>query len=806
MRELLDQLTEHLGDRYRIEGELGRGGTAVVYRARDVRLGRIVAIKVFDPELLGAFGVERFVREIALEAQLNHPHIVPLLDTGEVAGTPYFIMPCIEGETLRARLDRERELPVDDAVQIARDVAVALMHAHERGIVHRDIKPENILLTSGTAVVADFGIARLLSEVGAEQRLTRTGLTLGTIPYMSPEQALAEPSIDARSDIYSLGCTLFEMLAGEAPHTGPSAQSIIAKRLSEPPRSARLMRTSVSPALDRVVKQALAVNPADRFASAEEFIQALARARTGEFDHAALEPTPSTDLTLGPAPALVRPAVPRRRRLMFGLALSALVVLTVVAAGVVWRARGPARVAGTASTLAVLPFTDLSEHRDQEFFALGMAEELIRAMSRLPGVRVTGRTSSFALRDTRDDPQAIGRRLNVAKLLTGSVRRAGDSLRISAELVNTTDGQPVWTGSYDRAVRDVFAVQEEIARAIAVELSIELGPRQALVAPTTRDVGAYQLYLRGQLAWAQRTPQSLAQAVEFYRQAVTLDPTFARAWASMADTYTAIARNLFGRPDQYMSLARDAAQRAVSLDSGSTEAHTALAAIAYYADHDWARADSEFRRAIALDSTYSEAHYLYALFLSTVQRADSAAAHARRALALEPLSGPANMGPGLVLYMVNQPAAAVPLLRAAVAANPRFYFTYIWLAVSLAGTGDSSAAVKAADEAVRLAPTNNLMLVMRGQVFAVVGRREAALGVAREMTELARHVPIPNFELGRLYAMLGERELALDWIDRSIKSGETQASQLLTPGFKSLRDEPRFAAYLKLMHLSPAPR
>ena len=778
---------------------MGRGGTAIVYRARDLRLGRSVAIKVFDPQLVGSLGADRFLREIALEAQLNHPLIVPLLDSGEVDGTPYFIMPCVEGETLRDRLDRERELPIDDAVQIARDVAVALQYAHERGIVHRDIKPENILLSAGTAVVADFGIARALTEAGASGRLTQTGVTLGTVPYMSPEQAVADASIDARSDIYSLGCTLFEMLVGEAPHTGPTAQAVIAKRLSESPRSVRQLRTTVSPALDRVVQRALAVSPADRFATAKDFVDALARARTGETELSTLD-LPGRSPTPGePAGVSRHAAVPPARRRWFVPSLVAAALIVLAAAGYFWRTRIATARVGPVNSMAVLPFTDISERQDQAFFALGMAEELIRALTPLPGLRVTGRTSSFAFRDTREDIGTIARRLDVRALLTGSVRRAGDSLRISAELVQA-DGQSLWSRTYDRTLRDVFAVQEEIARAIATELSVELRPRQALIAPSTKDVGAYQLYLRARLAWAQRTPQSLRQAEEFYRQAVALDPSFARAWGGLADCYIAIARNFFGRPIEYLPLAREAALRAVALDSNSAEAHTARAAVAYYVEHEWELADREFRQAIALDSTYADAHYFYSLFLATRQMGDSALAAARRAFAMEPLSGPASMGPGMAMYLTNRPAEAVPLLRTAVDANPRFYFPYIWLGLSLAMTGDSLGGIAAADQAVRLAPDNRLMEVMRGQVLAIAGRRDSARAVARRASIDANRAIIATFELARLYAFLGERQEALDWIGRSIEARETQATQLLTPGFSALHNEPRFRSYLQTLH------
>ncbi|MDB4906137.1 MAG: protein kinase [Gemmatimonadetes bacterium] len=795
MRDALGQLAEHLGERYELQGELGRGATATVYKARDTRLNRTVAIKLFDPQVVGTFGAERFVREIALATQLNHPHIVPLLDSGEVAGAPYFIMPCIEGESLRDRLDRDRELPVDEAVQIARDVAVALAYAHERGIVHRDIKPENILLTAGTAVVADFGIARAITEAGAVARMTQTGMALGSVMYMSPEQSLADPSLDGRSDIYSLGATLFEMLAGEPPHTGPTAQSIVAKRLHEPPRSARVVRPGVTQALDKVVQKSLAVSAADRYQHAKAFVDAISRARPRESE-------PASRVSI---------ATQRVARRRMGAMIGVVLLLALIAGSAwLWRTRPRSEAATAASnSLAVLPFTDLSEKHDQEFFALGMTEELIRALSRLPGVRVTGRTSSFALRGTNDSVQAIGARLKVGLLLTGSIRRSGDSLRIAAELVSTADGQSQWTGNYDRAVSGVFSVQEDIAQGIAQELSLKFDRREALIAPNTKDVAAYQLYLRGRLAFEQRTPASLGQAVEFYKQAVVLDPTFARAWANMAICYTAIARNLFGHPADYLPLARDAALKAVALDSTNAEAHGARGIVANYVDLDWALTDREFRRAIALDSTYADAYYFYGLFLGTMQHADSAVAMERRAVQLEPISGVANMGPGMVLYLAHRSADAVPLLRAAVAANPRFYFTYIWYGLALASSGDSTAGIKAADDAVRLAPGNWLMVVMRGQVLAFAGRRAEARAVAGRAMEESKRTPIASFELARLYALLGDREKALEWIGRSIREQQVQQSQLLTPGFESLKGDPRFVSYLKSMHLdgpNTAPR
>ncbi|MCU0633800.1 MAG: protein kinase [Gemmatimonadaceae bacterium] len=858
MTALVQRLQEQLAGRYVLGAEMGRGATAAVYRARDTRLGRDVAIKLFDRSATALFGVDRFLREIALEARLNHPLIVPLLDTGEVDGTPYFIMPCIEGESLRARLQRQRELPLDEAVHITRDVATALAYAHAQGVIHRDIKPENILLTGGTAVVADFGIARILTDA-AGSRLTATGVALGTVPYMSPEQAMADAVLDARSDIYSLGCVLFECLVGEPPHMATAMRTILARRASEPPPSPRLYRATIPSDLDRVVRKALATTPADRYATARDFAVALTAVQTVEVGTRAVTPAmpmaaidresgavpveyvsgegrvtgggriatdgrlasdgyvtgdprvlSSGGVTLASSGAIDRlhtgAFVPPLRSTRWVVGVVAGAALMVLAWALVGRPSASTRAtaAGTP-TIAVLPFTDRSATGEQDGFAAGMTEELIRVLSRVPRLRVAGRTSSFALRDTRDDARTIGARLGVGLLLTGSVRRGGDSLRITAELVDTRDGLQRWNGEYAVRVRDVFAVQDTIAQAIVNELSLEIGPRGTRIAPTA-NVAAYQLYLRGYMAWLQRTPASLQEAAEYYRQATAADPGFVRAWAGLADCYIAIARNFFGAPAEYLPKARAAAERAIALDADNAEARTALASLAYYVDHDWERAEREFRRAIALDSSYADAAYFHALFLATVQRGDAALAEARRALALEPLSGPANMGPGMVLWLVHRPQEAIPALRAATQATPRFYFPYIWLGLTLARTGDSTAAITAADEAVRLAPGNHLIELMRAQVLAMSGRLREARAEGARIAARTTGGRVPQFELARLHALLGDTTAALDALDRARAAAETQSSQLLTPGFESLRAHPRFIAHLRALRLDPPPR
>ena len=415
MPDPLARLRAVLADRYTIGRELGQGGMGIVLLAQDQKHHRQVAIKVLKPDLAAALGRERFLREIATAAGLNHPHILPLHDSGEAEGFLYYVIPYIEGESLRERLDRERQLTLEDAVQIAREVAGALNYAHGHNVLHRDIKPENILLSAGHALVTDFGIARTITAGGGGQ-LTEVGSLVGTPAYMSPEQVDGSPHIDGRADIYSLGCVLFEMLVGEKPFKGSTLTAVIANRLSSPAPSPRAVRELVPEAVDAAVRKAMASLPADRFSTAAQFAEALGTLRPAE-----------------PAPA----AVPDR-------------------------------------SIAVLPFTNQSSDPEAEYFSDGIAEEIINALAQLPGLQVAARTSSFAFKGKGVDIAGVGAKLKVATVLDGSVRKAGNRVRITAQLVNVSDGYYLWSERYDSELDDVFAIQDHIARAIAQRFEVML--------------------------------------------------------------------------------------------------------------------------------------------------------------------------------------------------------------------------------------------------------------------------------------------------------------------------------------------
>ena len=525
MTEPPDLLATALRDRYTLQRELGRGGMAVVYLAHDVRHDRPVALKLLHPELAAELGPERFLREIRLTARLQHPHILPIHDSGEAAGRLWYTMPFFEGESLRARLDREKQLPLEDALRIARNVLAALAHAHANGIIHRDIKPENILLQGGEAVLADFGIARAISAAGGES-LTRTGTAVGTPVYMSPEQSLGTREVDARSDVYAMGCVVYEMLAGHPPFMGTTAQEILRRHVTDPVPSLGSARSGVPVSVERAILKALAKEPVDRWAGAQEFADALV-ART--------EVVTSHRRRLG--------------RVGLGVAL-AVAALALVAGLALRRSRAPP--ATTTTRLAVLPFENLGDSADA-YFADGVSDAVRGKLTTLPGLEVIARASSMAYRQSGKPPEEVARELGVRYLVTGTVRwdKAADRasrVQVSPELVEVREtGAPAskWQAPFDAALTDVFQVQADIAGQVARALDLALGARerQHIAERPTASLAAYDAFLKGEAASrssaAWHSP-SLRRALVFYEEAVARDSTFALAWTRIAQAHAVL--------------------------------------------------------------------------------------------------------------------------------------------------------------------------------------------------------------------------------------------------------------------------
>ncbi len=756
----LDQLREALADRYRLDRELGQGGMATVYLAHDLKHNRDVALKVLRPDIAAGLGSERFLREIRLVAQLHHPHILPLYDSGALvpdgdSGTacrPFYVMPYMEGQTLRDRLLQEPRLEVDHALRIARQVAGALDYAHRHHIVHRDIKPENILLEEDHALVADFGIARTIG-VARDDNATATPTIIGTAAYMSPEQVDGGRDLDGRSDIFSLGCMLFEMLAGEQPFQGSSLIASIAKRLTDPTPSARALRPSVPESVDAAIRRALAPAPEDRFPTAAAFAEALA---------------PETLM----APGASRVMTP-----------------------------GPSRVEG--NPIAVLPFANLSADKENDYFSEGMTEELIHALSRVPQLRVASRTSVFNLSRKDLDIKTIGETLGVRTVLEGSVRRAGNRLRISVQLVDTRSGYHLWSEMYDREMQDVFAVQNEISRAITAKLSVSLA-NATLVQPPTRSLEAYHSYLRGRHCWNRASEAALLKGIQHFERAIEADPEYAAAHSGLADCYHVLA--IFGSipPKEAYSKVKSAARRAVALAERSPEGHISLGCATMCYDWEWEEALREFERAIELDPSSAHAHYHYAWCLTAMCRRHEALASARRATELEPLSPHIQAYSAMILLQCGDFEAAHEQASNTLELDPGFSaaLEVLSFACTYLGRYDEALAARRripssprVSQALRLAP-----------LYARIGDVEAARRTLEEegsrLAGAAGPVGNAGFHLATLALALGELDRCFLWLERLVDERLFVACLLkVDPAWQDIRGHPRFTALLRRLGL-----
>jgi serine/threonine-protein kinase len=664
-----------LADRYAIERELGRGGMATVYLAQDLRHDRPVALKVLHHELAATMGPERFQREIRFAARLQHPHILTVLDSGEAAGQLWFTMPFVEGESLRDRLKRERQLAVEVALQIGREAARALDYAHQHDIVHRDIKPENILLTTdGSTLVADFGIARAL---GVDDRLTQTGLAIGTPAYMSPEQAAGDQGVDARTDVYSLGSVLYEMLAGEAPFTGPTAQAIIAKRLSEPPPSVRRMRPNVPEAVDQAIQRALAPVAADRFATAGELARALQAPSVTTGAPVVAPESAATAATASTAASTAAPAAGARRRRVPIAALALILGLLIgVGALFAWR-RTQSDVASSGERrIAVLPFQNLGDSADA-YFADGITDAVRGKLTTIPGMRVTASNSSAQYRGTTKSAQEIGRELGVDYLLVGKVRwqkGAGGASRVqvSPELIDVATADAKWQQPFDASLTDVFQVQADVAGRVAQALNVAIGSQQqrALADRPTTNLAAYDAYLKGEAARALgNNPVTLRQATVYHEQAVALDSGFVAAWAALSEAASLLSAT--GAPSPAVAdRARSAAGRAIALDPRHPDGYRALGDYYRRVPATAAAAVEQYAKGLALAPTDADLLRGLGLAEQALGQWEQAEAHLRQSQSLDPRSASTADALGSVLLWLRRYDEALTTIDLAVALEP----------------------------------------------------------------------------------------------------------------------------------------
>jgi serine/threonine-protein kinase len=779
-----DGLRTALADRYRLDRELGAGGMATVYLARDVRHDRDVAIKVLRPDLARALGAERFLAEVRITARLDHPHILTLIDSGSVEGTLFYVMPFVRGESLRARLTRERQLGVDDALAVARHVAAALDYAHRQGVIHRDIKPENVLLHEGEAFLTDFGIALAVSEAAAD-RLTGTGLSLGTPSYMSPEQAAGERHLDARSDIYALGAVTYEMLAGEPPVTGATAQAMIAKLMTERPTSLRVLRESVPASVDVAVMRALAKVPTDRFASAHDFAEALVS---------------RADDTIAVAPG-------RGRSIRWkGPALAAALLILAGSAFLLSR-RGSS--AGTGATgairsIAVLPLDNYSADSTQDYFAEGMTDELTGDLASISRLRVTSRGSAMQFKGRNRPPTPeIAKALDVDAVVEGSVIRSGDRVRITAQLIDARADRHLWAQTFERSSSDVLALQADLASAIASAINVRLTPgeQSRLAAAPSVDPAAHDAYLKGRYFFNHPSDENLQKAIGQFEDAIQLSPTLAPAYSGLSDAYTWAAYNEgFISAAEAKPRAKGAAERAVALDSLSAEAHTSLGVYRGWFEHDWEGAERELRRAIALNPSYAYAHDQLDQLLGIVGRFDEAIPAGQRAMALDPLSPSILEDLATTLVYAGKGPMALELVRKAAELDQTFFFPPLTEGILLLQTGRPREAIPKFERARTLGGPP-FVTALLGYAYGRSGDRTRAMATLTELERTSPRGRVAPFNLALVYLGVGDRARALDYLEQAYAaSSEFLVWLKIDRIYDPLRSEPRFVALMRRLN------
>jgi serine/threonine protein kinase/Tfp pilus assembly protein PilF len=710
----VERLRTALTDSYIIDRELGRGGMATVYLAQDRKHDRVVALKVLHSDLAASLGPERFLREIKLAARLNHPHILPLFDSGQADSFLFYVMPYVEGESLRERLDREKQLPVDEAVHHAKAIASALDYAHRQNIVHRDIKPENVMLYEGEAMVMDFGIAKAVTSA-ANETITQSGMMVGTPAYVSPEQAAGELNLDGQSDQYSLACVLYEMLAGERPFTGANAAAVMTKRFTETAKPLRIVRGTVPDHVERAVTRAMSTEASARFSTTALFAQALG---------SEILATPTDTATI------------------------------------------PQAVVSAAKSIAVLPFANMSADAENEYFTDGMAEELINALSKIQSLRVASRTSSFAFKGKNEDIGDIGRKLKVSTVLEGSVRKAGNKLRIAAQLINVADGYQLWSERFDRDMEDVFAIQDEISAAIFDSLRVILseGEKKAIERDRPVNLQAYEYYLRGRQFIHQWSRSGLEYARQMFRRAIEIDPEYALAHAGLADSCSLLYMNCDAR-EQNLTQGNAASRRALELGPDLAEAHLA-SGLAHSLSMRFKEAEREFEFAMKLDPKLFEAAYHY----------------------------------GRARFAQGEFAEGAKLFERACGLRPEDFQAPNFLAQCYLGMGkeeESRAmyrkALRLIDERLELNPDDARASQLGATVAANIGEREAATNYARRALTINPDDPLLLYNISCMYALLGNPNEALDCLEKAVDKGYGQKDWVEHDSdLNSLRDLPRF--------------
>ena len=810
---------------YRILEKLGGGGMGVVYKARDTHLDRFVALKVLPPEKVAdPDRKRRFVQEAKAASALNHPNIITIydIDHAEVAqagyplggpatpgvpsGPPHLIdfiaMEFVPGKTLDELIPR-KGMQLNKALKAAVQIAEALAAAHAAGIVHRDLKPGNVMLTEdGRVKVLDFGLAKLTETTPlGEDEPTRTlkphteeGAILGTVAYMSPEQAQGKP-VDARSDIFAFGSLLYEMVTGRRAFQSDTKISTLAAIINQEPAP---LVAETPHDLEKIITRCLRKQPERRIQTMADLKVALEELKE-ESESGAL--------------SAAAPAAKRARRGWLIAGALAVVAVAAVSAIYLWRrtvpapAQGPEQVGRPAAAepaIAVLPFANLSADKENEYFSDGLAEEVINALTALPGLRVAARTSAFAFRGREQDIREIGARLHVGYVLEGSVRRAGNRIRVTAQLINVADGYHLWSERYDREMTDVFAIQDAICRAIVDRLRVRLAPGRPLIRRHTENPEAYQLYLNGLYHLNKYTPDELAKAREYFERAIAEDPGYALAYHGLGAYYYHVYYFGFQRPREALARCRELASKVLELDDGLALGHAFLGLLRGV-DYDWPGAQREFRRALELDRPAIEVWPGYDFYwLVPMRLLDDAVSASRRALEQDPLSAFAHWRLAYRHYLRREFDLAIRQCRNALELDPNYLAAHVFLGAALIQQGKPEEGLRAVETGVALSKRSPFALGELGFDYAVTGRTEQARRLLSELEQLSPRVYVQPSSFGRIYLGLGDVERAFDWFEKAVEERDGMVLHLhLDPAFDRLRGHPRYGALLRRMNLEP---
>lgn len=735
---------------YKILEELGGGGMGVVYKAEDIKLKRNVVLKFLPHDLTrDRTAKQRFIQEAQAASSLDHPSICNIHGIDETKDGQLFIcMACYEGETLKKIIDGG-PLGIDRIIDIALQVAHGLAKAHSQEIVHRDIKPANIFITEeGHAKILDFGLAKLVGK----SSLTKTGTATGTVAYMSPEQASGE-EVTYQTDIWSLGAVLYEMISGNQPFPGDSWEAVVYAILHKKPQKIRLTRPDTPEALRIVVKRMLQKNPQRRYKSVDTLIKDLEAVK----HKTALATAPITDEE--------RPS----------------------------------------ASIAVMPFLDMSPGKDQEYFCDGMAEELINSLTHIKDLRVVARTSAFSFKGKNLDIRDIGRKLNVDTVLEGSVRKAGDRIRITTQLIDVFEGYHMWSEKYDLVMDNVFAVQDEITLSIVDKLRVKLlgKEKEAILKRYTENLEAYNFYLKGRFFTDKMTADGLRKAIDYFEQAIEQDSQYALAYTGLADSYGLLGSYDYMHPKEALAKARMAASKALEIDTELAEAHTSRGFVRLFYDWDWQAAEQDFKRAIDLNPNYTPAHSWYSFYFAAMGRLDKAIREDKRALELDPLSITANVILGTFLLRANQLEQARTAFSKALEMDPNLVKTHTVFGQTFILESKYDEGLTEHEKAVDLSKRHPWNLAGLGWAYARAGKKKEARKLIAELDKRRKKEYIRPYYFAKIYAGMDEKDQAFQWLDKAFEEHDMSLVHILSDEtMTKLRSDARFSILVKKMGLS----